>query len=210
SLFAFAAPVLAEEGMWMPRQVPDVAAQLDKSYKVDAKRFSNLAGSPMGAVVSLGGCSASFVSPDGLIITNHHCVRSALQYNSTPERDLLENGFLAKTRAEELPAGPGSRASITVSMTDVTDEITGKIDPALSDRERYGIIERRSKERVAKCEKGGLRCRVASFFEGNRYFEIAEQEVSDIRLVYAPDSGIGRFGGETDNWRWPRHTGDYS
>ncbi|HJQ98608.1 MAG TPA: S46 family peptidase [Candidatus Polarisedimenticolaceae bacterium] len=205
------APILAEEGMWMPRQVPELAGQLaDKGYKIDAKSFSNLAGSPMGAVVSLGGCSASFVSPDGLIITNHHCVRSALQYNATPERDLLKDGYLAKTRAEELPAGPGSRASITVSMTDVTDEITGKIDPVLSDRDRYEIIERRSKERVAKCEKGGLRCRVASFFEGNRYFEIAQQEVSDIRLVYAPHSGIGRFGGETDNWRWPRHTGDYS
>jgi len=164
----------------------------------------------MGAVVSLGGCSASFVSPDGLIITNHHCVRSALQYNATPERDLLKDGFLAKTRGDELPAGPGTRASITVSMTDVTDEIIGKIDPALSDRERYEVIERRSKERVAKCEKGGLRCRVASFFEGNRYFEIAQQELSDVRLVYAPHSGIGRFGGETDNWRWPRHTGDYA
>ncbi|HVQ34881.1 MAG TPA: S46 family peptidase [Candidatus Bathyarchaeia archaeon] len=209
-LLAFA-PVLAEEGMWMPRQVPDLAGQLaDKGYKVDTKSFSNLAGSPMGAVVSLGGCSASFVSPDGLIITNHHCVRSALQYNATPERDLLKDGFLAKTRGDELPAGPGTRASITVSMTDVTDEIIGKIDPALSDRERYEVIERRSKERVAKCEKGGLRCRVASFFEGNRYFEIAQQELSDVRLVYAPHSGIGRFGGETDNWRWPRHTGDYA
>ena len=116
-LLAFA-PVLAEEGMWMPRQVPDLAGQLaDKGYKVDTKSFSNLAGSPMGAVVSLGGCSASFVSPDGLIITNHHCVRSALQYNATPERDLLKDGFLAKTRGDELPAGPGTRASITVSMT---------------------------------------------------------------------------------------------
>ena len=210
-VLALSTPALAEEGMWMPRQVPEIAGQLaERGYKVDAKSFSNLAGSPMGAVVSLGGCSASFVSPDGLIITNHHCVRGAMQYNSTPERDILTNGYLAKTRADELPAGPGSRASITVSMTDVTDEITGKIDPALSDRERYEIIERRSKERVAKCEKGGLRCRVASFFEGNRYFEIAQQELSDIRLVYAPHSGIGRFGGETDNWRWPRHTGDYS
>ena len=191
---------LAEEGMWMPRQVPEIAGQLaERGYKVDTKIFSNLSGSPMGAVVSLGGCSASFVSPDGLIITNHHCVRSALQYNATPERDLLVNGYLAKTRADELSAGPGSRASITVSMTDVTDEITGKIDPGLSDRERYEVIERRSKERVQKCEKGGFRCRVASFFEGNRYFEIAQQEISDVRLVYAPNSGIGRFGGETDN-----------
>jgi len=102
---------LAEEGMWMPRQVPEIAGQLaERGYKVDTKIFSNLSGSPMGAVVSLGGCSASFVSPDGLIITNHHCVRSALQYNATPERDLLVNGYLAKPRADELSAGPGSRA----------------------------------------------------------------------------------------------------
>ena len=204
-------PALAEEGMWMPRQVPEIAGQLaERGFKVDAKSFANLSGSPMGAVVSLGGCSASFVSPDGLIITNHHCVRGALQYNATPERDILANGFLAKTRAEELPAGPGTRASITVSMTDVTAEISGNIDPALGDRERYAVIERRSKERVQKCEKAGLRCRVASFFEGNRYFEIAQKELSDVRLVYAPHAGIGRFGGETDNWRWPRHTGDFS
>lgn len=210
-VFLLALPSLAEEGMWMPRQVPEIAGQLaERGFKVDAKSFANLAGSPMGAVVSLGGCSASFVSPDGLIITNHHCVRSALQYNSTPERDILANGFLAKTRADELSAGPGVRASITVSMTDVTAEITGNIDPKLSDRERYEVIEMRSKERVKKCEKGGLRCRVASFFEGNRYYEIAQQEVSDVRLVYAPHAGIGRFGGETDNWRWPRHTGDYA
>jgi peptidase S46-like protein len=206
-----ALPSFAEEGMWMPRQVPEIAGQLaERGFKIDAKSFANLAGSPMGAVVSLGGCSASFVSPDGLIITNHHCVRSALQYNSTPERDILANGFLAKTRADELSAGPGVRASITVSMTDVTTEITGNLDPKLTDRERYEVIEMRSKERVKKCEKGGLRCRVASFFEGNRHYEIAQQEVSDIRLVYAPHAGIGRFGGETDNWRWPRHTGDYS
>src|SRR6185503_1578758 len=112
-VLVLSAPVLAEEGMWMPRQVPDLAGQLaDKGYKVDTKSFSNLAGSPMGAVVSLGGCSASFVSPDGLIITNHHCVRGALQYNATPERDLLKDGFLAKARGDELPAGPGTRASI--------------------------------------------------------------------------------------------------
>lgn len=200
----------AEEGMWMPRQVPEIAGRLAaQGFPGDAKVFADLAGPPMGAVVSLGGCSASFVSPDGLIATNQHCVTGALQYNATPERDLLVDGYRAKTRADELWAGPGSRASITVSMKDVTQEIIGGIDPKLDDRKRYDVIERRSKERIKACEKDGLRCRVASFFEGNRYFEIAQFEIHDVRLVYTPAEGIGNFGGEADNWRWPRHTGDF-
>jgi hypothetical protein len=197
--------------MWMPRQVPEIQSQLaSRGFKGDAKAWANLSGDPMGAIVSLGGCSASFVSPDGLIITNQHCVGGAAQYNSTPDRNVLVDGYLAKDRAEELWAGPGSRASITVSMKDVTAEITGGIDPALDDRKRFDIIERRQKERVKSCEQSGMRCRVASFFEGNRYFEIAQQEINDLRLAYVPAQGIGAFGGETDNWQWPRHTGDFA
>jgi len=196
--------------MWMPQQIPEIQKQLvARGFRGDAKAFADLAGSPMGAVVSLGGCSASFVSPDGLIVTNQHCVTGALQYNATPERDLLVQGYVARTHEDELWAGPGSRASITVSMKDVTQEITGDLDPKLDDRKRYDAIERRSKERVKACEKDGMRCRVASFFEGNRYFEIAQLELHDIRLVYTPAEGIGNFGGEADNWRWPRHTGDF-
>jgi hypothetical protein len=164
----------------------------------------------MGAIVSLGGCTASFVSPDGLIVTNHHCVTGGLQVNSTPARNLLKDGYLAKTRGEELPNGPGSRVLVTTSVTDVTSAITGSIDAKATDRERYELIERRVKERVAACEKGGQRCSVASFFAGLKYFEIAQMEIKDVRLVYAPAEGIGVFGGETDNWRWPRHTGDWS
>jgi len=201
----------AVEGMWMPRQVPETEKLLGAAgITVDAKAFASLSSQPMGAVVTLGGCSASFVSPDGLIVTNQHCVTGALQYNSTPERNLLEEGFTARGREDELWGGPGTRASVTVAMNDVTGEITGGIDPAISDRERYAVIERRSKERVKSCEKDGMRCRVASFFEGNRYFEIVQLELNDVRLVYTPAAGIGRFGGETDNWRWPRHTGDFA
>ncbi|HEX4825995.1 MAG TPA: S46 family peptidase [Candidatus Polarisedimenticolaceae bacterium] len=204
-----ARPTVAIEGMWMPRQVPEASGLVkDAGLTIDAKAYSSVSSYPLNAVVSLGGCSASFVSPDGLIITNQHCVTGALQYNSTPERNLLETGYLAKTRADELPVGPGSRAAVTVAVNDVTTEIAGNIDPALSDRERFDVIDRRSKERVKACEKDGLRCRVASFFEGNKYFEIAQLEINDIRLVYTPAKGIGNFGGETDNWRWPRHTGD--
>ncbi|MRR13552.1 S46 family peptidase, partial [bacterium] len=176
----------------------------------DAKIWADLTGFPMNAVISLGGCSASFISPDGLMATNHHCVQGSLQYNSTPERNLIVDGYLARTREEELSNGPGSRVWVTVSVKEVTDQITGKIDPKLTDRQRFDVIERRVKEQTAACEKGGLRCRVASFFEGLRYFEIGQLEINDVRLVYAPPQGIGNYGGETDNWQWPRHTGDFS
>lgn len=201
----------AEEGMWMPQQIPALSAKLKAlGFMSDPKTFADLTGQPMGAIVSLGGCTASFVSPDGLIVTNHHCATGGLQYNSTPKRDLLKDGYLAKTRDEELPNGPGSRVFVTTSVTEVTASITGNIDEQATDRERYDLIDRRVKERIAACEKSGQRCNVASFFDGLKYFEIAQMEIKDVRLVYAPAEGIGVFGGETDNWRWPRHTGDWS
>jgi len=207
----FAAGLLAEEGMWMPQQIPEMEAKLRAlGFKGDPKAFADLSGQPMGAIVSLGGCTASFVSPDGLIVTNHHCVTGGLQFNSTPTRNLLKDGYLAKTRGEELPNGPGSRVFVTASVTDITSAIAGNIDAKATDREVYELIERRVKERVAACEKGEQRCNVASFFAGLKYFEIGQMEIKDVRLVYAPAEGIGVFGGETDNWRWPRHTGDWS
>lgn len=207
----FASGLFAEEGMWMPQQIPELAPKLRAlGFKGDPKAFADLTGDPMGAIVSLGGCSASFVSPDGLIVTNHHCVTGSLQFNSTPERNLLKDGYLAKTREQELSNGPGSRVFVTTAVTEVTAAITGGIAANASDRERYDTIDRRLKERVTACEKSGQRCRVASYFDGLKYFEIAQMEIQDVRLVYAPAEGIGVFGGETDNWRWPRHTGDWS
>jgi len=201
----------AHEGMWMPQQIPALAGKLRAlGFAGDPKSFADLTGQPMGAIVSLGGCTASFVSPDGLIVTNHHCVTGGLQFNSTPQRNLLKDGFLARTRDEELSNGPGSRVFVTTSVVEVTAVITGGIATAASDRERYDAIDRRVKERIAACEKDGARCTVASFFEGLKYFEITQLEIKDVRLVYAPAEGIGVFGGETDNWRWPRHTGDWS
>ncbi|MGZ6987551.1 MAG: S46 family peptidase [Thermoanaerobaculia bacterium] len=201
----------ADEGMWMPQQIPQLAERLKAmGFRGDPQAFADLTGQPMGAIVSLGGCSASFVSPDGLIVTNHHCVQGALQFNSTPQKNLMEDGFLASARDQELAAAPGSRVYVTTSVKEVTDEIAGKIDPKLADRARHGVVEKRLKERTAACEKDGLRCRVASFFDGLKYFELAQMEIQDVRLVYAPAAGIGNFGGETDNWQWPRHTGDWS
>jgi hypothetical protein len=206
-----AAGLRGEQGMWMPQQIPELAAKLQAmGFKGDPKAFADLTGQPMGAVVSLGGCTASFISPDGLIVTNHHCVTGGLQFNSTPQRNLLTEGFLAKTRAEELSNGPGSRVFVTTAVKEVTAAIIGNIDPKATDRQRNDLIDRRVKERVAACEKDGSRCSVSSFFEGLKYYEIAQMEIKDVRLVYAPAEGIGVFGGETDNWRWPRHTGDWS
>ena len=105
-----AVSLAADEGMWMPSQIPDLAPELRKmGFDGDLSTFTDLTGQPMGAIVWLGGCTASFVSPDGLMATNHHCAAEALQYNSTPESNLLEDGFLAKTRADEVSNGPGSR-----------------------------------------------------------------------------------------------------
>lgn len=211
-LLCLAAPLFAVEGMWMPQQVPQLAAELQKlGIKIDPNSFADLTGQPMGAVVSLGGCSASFVSPDGLVVTNHHCGFGALQFNSTKEHDYITNGFLAKTRAEEKAAGPGSRIFVTTKIEDVTDRVTGKLDAKLANVDRANAIEKNVKQLVDECEKpGGVRCRVASFFEGAQYLRTTQMEIRDVRLVYAPALGIGDFGGETDNWMWPRHTGDWS
>jgi hypothetical protein len=201
----------ADGGMWMPQQMTDLAPRLKKlGFQGNPKAFADLTGMPMGAIVSLGGCSASFVSKDGLIITNHHCVTGALQYNATPERNAVKEGFLAPTLADEAWAGPGSRVLVTVAVREVTKDVVGKLASDLTDTQRQLAIEKRGKELTAACEKEGLRCRVASFFEGLQWFEIAAVELKDVRLVYAPPSSIGNFGGETDNWRWPRHTGDFA
>jgi hypothetical protein len=208
---ALAVTARGDEGMWMPQQIPALAERLKAlGFAGNANSFADLTGFPMGAIVSLGGCSASFVSPDGLIVTNNHCVQGALQFNSRPDRNLMVNGYLARTRADELWAGPGSRVYVTVAVKDVTREIMDKIDPAISDLERYKIVEQRVKAQTAGCEKDGLRCTVAPFFDGLKWFEISQLEIQDVRLVYAPAAGIGNFGGETDNWQWPRHTGDFS
>jgi len=203
---------LAEEGMWMPQQMPALAGRLaELGYRGEAKTFADLTGFPMGAIVSLGGCSASFVSPAGLIVTNHHCVQGALQFNSQPDRNLMQDGFLARTREAELPSGPGSRVYVTIAVEEVTTAVRGGIAPEVKGRALHDLIEQRTKALTAEREKkAGVRCTVASFFEGLNYFAITQIEIRDVRLVYAPAAGIGNFGGETDNWQWPRHTGDFS
>ncbi|HEY0143791.1 MAG TPA: S46 family peptidase [Thermoanaerobaculia bacterium] len=210
--FALAASASADEGMWMPQQIPQLASELKKrGLALDPARLSDLTGDPLGAVISLGGCTASFVSPEGLIVTNHHCAFGSIQHNATPQRDLITNGFLAKTKADELPAAPGTRVWVTTKIEDVTARVTEGLAPISADIGRARMIDRREKELVAECEKaGGVKCTVSSFFEGSQYLRTTQSEITDVRLVYAPALGIGEFGGEIDNFEWPRHTGDFA
>ncbi|HEX6083017.1 MAG TPA: S46 family peptidase [Thermoanaerobaculia bacterium] len=206
-----ATAALADDGMWMPQQIPALGDELKKlGLKMDPKQLADLTGFPMGAIVSLGGCSASFVSPDGLVATNHHCVYGALQYNSTAQNDLVKNGFLAKTKSEEIQALPDARVYVTTSIEDVTSQVLGAIPANASDAERDRLITRRRREMINACEQGGgKRCLVSSFFEGGQYLRLTQMEIRDVRLVYAPALGVGNYGDEIDNWMWPRHTGDF-
>jgi hypothetical protein len=199
-------------GMWMPSQIAGGhAAKLkDLGLGLDPAALSDPTSGVLGAVVSLGGCSASFVSSEGLLATNHHCATGALQHNSTAGENLLERGFLAKTRAEERSSGPQARVFVTQKVSDVTERVRAGLEKITDDRARYKAIETRQKEIVAACEKGRpeIRCSAASFYEGERYYLTEQLEIRDVRLVWAPPAGIGNYGGEIDNWRWPRHTGD--
>lgn len=202
----------ADEGMWMPKQLPQIAKALKAGgLAMDPAKLKELTDFPMGAVVSLGNCTASFVSPQGLAVTNHHCAYGSIQYNSKPDRDLLKNGFYAATLADELPAAPGSRIYVTVDMKDVSAEVLNDATRALSGKARTEAIEATEKKLVAACEAdAGHRCNVYSFFGGLQFQLIKQLEIRDVRLVHAPATGVGLFGGDADNWVWPRHTGDYS
>ena len=202
----------AKEGMFTPDQLPEIARDLRQTgLRLDPVQLTDLTGFPMSAVISLGNCTASFVSPRGLVVTNHHCARGSVQFNSTQENNLLEKGFLAQDLQSELPATPGSRVYVTVEVKDVTPQVTSDLTASLSGRDRYERIERKEKELIAECESDpGRRCQVASFYGGLQYKLIKRLEIRDVRLVYAPADAIGRYGGDIDNWQWPRHTGDFA
>ncbi|WP_413487962.1 S46 family peptidase [Shewanella baltica] len=201
----------ADEGMWQPHQLPAMADELKaKGLEIDAKSISKLTEFPMNAVISLGGCTASFVSPKGLVVTNHHCAYGAIQYNSTPEKNLLQDGFLAKTFADELPATPGSRVYVTEDVTNVTERVKGGLEGKVGS-DFYQGVESKEKALVAECEKeDGYRCQVYSFHGGLEYYLVKQLEIRDVRLVYNPAASVGKYGGDVDNWMWPRHTGDFS
>lgn len=204
-------PAAAVEGMWQPAQLPELKQELrEHGLVLDPSRLADLTGDPMGAITSLGFCTASFVSPQGLVVTNHHCAYGMLQYNSTPERNLIDAGFHARTHADELPADPTQRIYVTEQISDVTDRITASLDADMDGLVRHEAIETAIKEQVAACEDPGYRCDVYTFYGGHNYQLIRQLEIRDVRLVYAPAGAIGKYGGDIDNWLWPRHTGDFA
>ena len=202
-------------GMWLPAQMtlPQHVENFQKmGVKLDAKTLSDPLQAPLAGVVSLGGCTASFVSPEGLIVTNHHCVQGALQLNSDKDHDFIENGFLAKTKADEPSAGPAQRVMVVESYKDVTKDMRDGLEAIKDPIARKDEHDKRMKTLIAECEKGrpSVRCQVSSFFAGGQYQLISSLEIKDVRLVYVPNREVGDYGGEIDNWAWPRHTGDWS
>ena len=210
---AAAPAAIAGEGMWVPQQLPQIAGPLAKAgLKLAPEQLADLTGDPMGAVVALGGCTASFVSPNGLVATNHHCAYGAIQLNSTPENNLIRNGFNAPTTADELSAGPNARVFVLDEITDVTRDAQAVIAAAGADAlARTKALEAFEKKLIAECEaEAGFRCRLYSFSGGNSYRLFRNMEIRDVRLAYAPPGSVGKFGGDVDNWMWPRHTGDFA
>jgi len=201
----------ADDGMWMPHQMKDLdlkalGLQMDAGdlYKTDGTGL-------MSAVVNLGGGTGEFVSPEGLVLTNHHVAFGAIQRASSKEKDYLTDGFLARTRGEEIPA-QGYTAGVLLGYEDVSAKVNAYFKPKMTPRQRYDAYDKAQKDLIAAGEKGGpdLRCTLAAMYSGNAYYLYTFKQIRDVRLVYAPPQDLGNFGGETDNWMWPRHTCDFS
>ncbi|MCH2177743.1 MAG: S46 family peptidase [Mariniblastus sp.] len=162
-------------------------------------------------ICKVNGCTGSFVSPNGLIITNHHCAYRAIQSASSTEHDYLANGFQAKTGAAEIPA-KGYTVRITEAFSDVSDKVLSVVDDGMEATQRTKAIDQRRKEleKSAEQQNAGMRAEVAEMFAGKTYVLFLYTYITDVRLVFAPPASVGEFGGDTDNWEWPRHTGDFS
>ena len=207
-------PVKADEGMWLPllisSRIDDMQA---KGFKLTAEDiYSVNKASLKDAVVRFGGgCTGEVVSPDGLLFTNHHCGYGQIQEHSTVEHDYLKDGFWAMSKEEELP-NPGLTVSFLQSMEDVTDRVLKGYVPTMTNGQRDSVIQVNSRviTEAINNQAKGIRSSVEGLYNGNQYFLFVYKIYSDVRLVGAPPSSIGKFGGDTDNWMWPRHTGDFS
>ena len=208
-------PLKADEGMWLPALISQRIGDMQaKGLKLSAEDiYSVNQASLKDAVVLFGsGCTGELVSDQGLLFTNHHCGYSYIQKHSSVEHDYLKDGFWALNRSEELP-NPGLTVRFLERMEDVTAQVLKGYKPEKMDElDRMKIVKKNSeklKEQAVKDGKG-LKASVEALYYGNQYFLFVFREYTDVRLVGAPPSSIGKFGGETDNWMWPRHTGDFS
>ena len=206
---------VADEGMWMLPylQKMNIKNMKARGCKLSAEEIYSIDRSSLkDAIVIFGnGCTGEIVSPEGLLFTNHHCGYGSIQQLSSVEHDYLKNGFWAMSNAEELPV-PGLEVRFIRKISDVTPEIVGNV-PSIAGQEEYRKITSGNIEALTeklRSENPGMEVSVESFFGGNQYFAFVKEVYTDVRLVGAPPSSIGNFGGDTDNWMWPRHTGDFS
>lgn len=209
-----AVPAQADEGMWLPvlinQRIKDMRA---KGFRLKAEDVYSVNKACLkDAVVLFGsGCTGELVSGEGLLFTNHHCGYGQIQKHSSVEHDYLKDGFWAMSREEELP-NPGLTVSFLEYMEEVTDAVLNGYEEGMTEKQRDSVIKVNSQKLVAEAVKEGkgLRANVEALFYGNQYFLFVFRTFKDVRLVGAPPSSIGKFGGDTDNWMWPRHTGDFS
>ena len=204
----------ADEGMWLPSLISQrIGDMQSKGFKLDAEDIYNINEASLKDAVVLfaRGCTGELISPEGLLLTNHHCGYGQIQKHSSVEHDYLKDGFWAMSRSEELP-NKGLTVSFLDRMEDVTAQIMKGYDPKMTEEERVELVRKNSNALIAEVTKEGkgLRATVEALYYGNQYFLFIYREYQDVRLVGAPPSSIGKFGGDTDNWMWPRHTGDFS
>lgn len=213
-MMAFSLGAFADEGMWLPLLIERLNHQDMQKYGLNLTAeeiYSVNHSSLKDAIVSFSGfCSGELISDEGLLLTNHHCGYGAIQSHSTVENDYLSEGFWAMSREEELP-NEGLYARFLIRMEDVTEEVISQLNPMMSEEERAMAIASVSKE-IAKEAKGDTHYDVVvkEFFAGNEFYMFVYETFTDVRLVGAPPESIGKFGGDTDNWMWPRQTGDFS
>ncbi len=214
-LIAAITPLKADEGMWLPALISErISHMQSQGLRLSAEDIYSVNQACLKDAVVLfgGGCTGELVSAEGLLFTNHHCGYSYIQKHSSVEHDYLKDGFWALSRTEELP-NPGLTVSFLERMEDVTSIILKGYKPGKMDEaQRVKIVKKNTEKLVKEAEKegNGLKASVEALYYGNQYFLFVFREYRDVRLVGAPPSSIGKFGGETDNWMWPRHTGDFS
>ena len=204
----------ADEGMWLPSLISQrIADMQEKGFRLDADDIYSInQASLKDAVVLFGrGCTGELISPEGLLLTNHHCGYGQIQQHSSVEHDYLKDGFWAMNRSEELP-NKGLTVSFLERMDDVTAQVLSGYTPDMTEDQRVELVKKNSQALIDEAAKEGkgLRATVEALYYGNQYFLFLYREYADVRLVGAPPSSIGKFGGDTDNWMWPRHTGDFS
>ena len=214
-------PSLADEGMWIPMLLKkyNIEDMQKAGFKLTAEDIYDInQASLKDAVIGLGNesspfhhfCTGEIVSDQGLVITNHHCSFGMIQAHSSLEHNYLRDGFWAQSMADEL-VNPKITASILVRMEDVTDKINAGLNAGMSESERTKKVNEICRKLETEAVKGtNLAANIKPYFNGNQYFLSVFKIFRDVRLVGAPNSAIGKFGGDTDNWTWPRHTGDFS